>query len=238
MKYVFLLTTTLLFFNTAFSQAPSSTEVLNKSIKYHDPKGEWFEKSFSMSFAQTRPDGSVNTIYVDFFNDKSQFRYTQRTDSLSKVYFIKNKEDETVLLLNGSKTISADDAKKHRMTPAMALRIRNYYTYLWGLPMKLKDPGTILHDEVSKEKFQGIDCYKLKVTYDEAVGTDIWYFYFDVKKYALKGYKFHRDESKNDGEYITLEGQEKVLNMKIPKTRKWFYNKGDKFLGEDSLMKR
>lgn len=227
-----------LFISISYSvaQLPSSKKVLNKSIKYHDPKGEWFKSNFSLLFEQTRTDGTKSNIHTDFWNAKSQFRYTHKTDSLSKIYFIKNKEDECVLTLNGSKNISDSDAKKYNLTPEIAIRIRNYYTYLWGLPMKLKDPGTILDDKVKIENFQDRKCYKLKVTYDETVGTDIWYFYFDTKNYALRGYKFHRDESKNDGEYITLEGEEKIRNMKLPKIRKWYYNKGNKYLGTDKLL--
>ena len=32
---------------------------------------------------------------------------------------------------------------------------QNYYTYLYGLPMKLKDAGTIIHEKVALKKFKG-----------------------------------------------------------------------------------
>jgi len=68
------------------------------------------------------------------------------------------------------------------------------------------------------------------------VGKDIWYFYFDKKTVALIGYRFYHDESKNDGEYITLDGEEIIQGIRIPKNRKWYYNKDDKFLGADFLI--
>ena len=76
---------------------------------------------------------------------------------------------------------------------------------------------------------------KLKVTYDEAVGQDTWYFYLDRKTYALVGYRFYHDESKNDGEYILLEGEASGAGLKLPKTRKWYRHEDDGFLGTDII---
>jgi hypothetical protein len=103
--------------------------------------------------------------------------------------------------------------------------------------MKLKDPGTIIEEKVESTTFQGTPCYAMKVRYSPEVGQDIWYFYVDKETYALIGYRFYHEESKNDGEYITLEGEETVCQMKLPKTRKWYVNKDDKFLGADILLK-
>ncbi|HCX74522.1 MAG TPA: hypothetical protein DHU93_02925, partial [Algoriphagus sp.] len=36
-----------------------------------------------------------------------------------------------------------------------AFRMRNYYTYLWGLPMKLQDPGKQIDDKVTQEELNG-----------------------------------------------------------------------------------
>jgi len=57
------------------------------------------------------------------------------------------------------------------------------------------------------------------------------------EKTFLIGYRFYHEEAKNDGEYITLEGEESVQGIKIPKNRHWYYNKDDKFLGADFLVR-
>jgi hypothetical protein len=69
------------------------------------------------------------------------------------------------------------------------------------------------------------------------VGTDNWYCYFDPSSYAIEAYQFFHDESKNDGEYIVLSGEEIINNVKMPKVRAWHYNKNDKYLGTDILSK-
>ena len=113
--------------------------------------------------------------------------------------------------------------------------MRDSYTYLYGLPMKLKDPGTILYPVVKRKKFKEKEYLVLKVTYEESVGKDIWYFYFNPLTYAMEVYQFFKDESKNDGEYIILEDIVEVSGIKMPKIRSWFFNKDDKYLGKDIL---
>jgi len=145
------------------------------------------------------------------------------------------KKGECELMLNGSTKISEKDKEKHRLTCERANMYKNYYTYLYGLPMKLKDPGTIIHNKTQKKTFKGKEYLVLKATYEKEVGGDIWYFYFDPNTFAMEVYQFFRDESKPDGEYILLTGEEEISGIKMPKTRAWYYNYDDKYLGTDIL---
>ena len=104
--------------------------------------------------------------------------------------------------------------------------------------MKIKDPGAVLDDKVQTKTFKGKEYLVLKVGYEEGVGNDVWYFYFDPKTYAMEVYQFYHDESKGDGEYILLQGLEEVNGIKMPKTRAWYYNKDDKYLGTDILSNK
>lgn len=103
--------------------------------------------------------------------------------------------------------------------------------------MKLNDPGTAIDKNVVLKKFEGKEYLVLKITYDVNVGNDTWYFYFDPTSFELKLYQFFHDESKNDGEYIVLEGLETISDIKMPKIRKWYYNNDDTYLGTDILSK-
>ena len=114
--------------------------------------------------------------------------------------------------------------------------MRNYYLYLWGLPMKLKDPGTIIDPEVHNKSFNGKPAKVARVTYEREVGNDTWYFYFDPTTSELIGYQFYHDEAKGDGEYITLSDLVMVDGMKIPKSRSWYTNADSTLLGTDNLV--
>jgi hypothetical protein len=107
--------------------------------------------------------------------------------------------------------------------------------------MKLKDPGTNLHNTIEKKFFKGKDYLVLKVTYDDSVGSDVWYFYFNPISYAMEIYQFFKTDENgkakpDSGEYILLTEEAKVNHIKMPKIRAWYYNKDDKFLGTDTLV--
>ncbi|MFT5737125.1 MAG: hypothetical protein ACJAU2_001114 [Maribacter sp.] len=50
--------------------------------------------------------------------------------------------------------------------------------------MKLEDPGTNIYQTVEKKTLKNKKYLVLKVYYNETVGKDTWYFYFDPKSYA------------------------------------------------------
>ncbi len=101
--------------------------------------------------------------------------------------------------------------------------------------MMLMNEGKFVDSKVQRKVFKGKEYLVVKVNYDEEVGKDTWYFYFDPKSFAMEVYQFFHDESKNDGEYILLSGMEVINGVKMPKTRKWYYNKDNTYLGVDIL---
>ncbi len=114
--------------------------------------------------------------------------------------------------------------------------MKDYYTYLYGLPMKLRDPGTQIDLLVRKKTFMEKEYLVLRVTYDKEVGEDTWYFYFDPENYAMEAYQFFHKEAENDGEYILLSGEETIHGIRMPKVRAWYYNKDNTYLGTDTLI--
>jgi hypothetical protein len=130
-------------------------------------------------------------------------------------------KDNCSFNLNGKTEFSEEEVKTYNLTDTRARFMRNYYTFLYGLPMKLADPGTIIDPVVQKKEFMGKEYLVLKVKYEEGIGKDSWYFYFDPKTYAMEIYQFYHYEAKNDGEYIILSQQEVYSGIKIPKIRTW-----------------
>ena len=97
--------------------------------------------------------------------------------------------------------------------------------------------GAWLLLKVERRTFKGKEYLVLKATYSEQVGKDTWFFYFDPKTYAMEVYQFLKNSKPNSGEYILLTGMEIVNGIKMPKTRAWYYNKDDGYLGTDTLEK-
>jgi len=183
---------------SAWAQAPTAEELLTRSIGYHDPQGRFLTEAHRLQFLETRPDGTDrrSEVLVDVVGGR--FHMTRVGEHEIAGVLEPGKCEMT---LDGRSDVSVEERAEHRLSCERLQLMRNYYTYLWGLPMKLRDPGTIL-GRVTSTTFEEKPVYDLKVTYDEGVGADVWYFYFDRESYDLIGYRFYHDEAKNDGEVI------------------------------------
>lgn len=212
--------------------------LLDKAIEYHDPNNTWstFNATFKVRMETPNSSDRLSTISIDLPEDV--FSLTATRDSLTTKYTLN--KGECNIGLNDSTHISEATAKAHNLSCERATMYKNYYTYLYGLPMKLKDPGTHIAETVETKTFKGKDYLVLKATYDKTVGTDIWYFYFDPETYAMEIYQFFKQDEKGNqkddsGEYILLTEEAIVNDIKMPKIRAWYYNKDDGYLGTDIL---
>ncbi len=215
------------------AQDPTGPEVLDRAILYHDPDGAWPTFAGELRLEQSRPDGSVREVRVTL--DQPRGRFVYESDDQGTRIRKAAVGDRCEASVNGSTRFSPEQASRYGLSCDQVLRSRNYYLYLWGLPMKLRDPGTRV-DPVSREgEFMGMPVRIVRVTYDAEVGTDTWYFYFEPADGRMVGYRFYHDEAANDGEYIVLDGEYELEGMRIPMRRRWYTNAADEFLGEDVL---
>jgi hypothetical protein len=222
-------------FNKTSAQEITAKQLLEKAIHYHDPMGNWDHFKGTLSVNMNLPNGNerLSEISIDLGNQ--YFKLQTIKDDKNIEYVIAN--SEVTFSLDNTTEITEEEAKTFNLTDTRAKFMQNYYTYLYGLPMKLKDPGTLLKSAVERKEFLGKTYLVLKVKYEEGVGKDSWYFYFDPKTYALKVYQFYHDETKNDGEYILLSEEAIFSGIKIPKIRAWYMNKDRSYLATDTLTK-
>lgn len=231
----FLLISCALLQFTAFGQDITGEELLNKSIQYHDPNNQWpkFAGELNITMETPKNPPRVSIIYIDVKKEYFKNEWSRDGDTIIQEV----NKNKCFISLNGETTFTKMQEKKHRLTCEQSLRKRDYYVYLYGLPMKLKDLGTLINPKVEKKFFKGKEYLVLQVKYEEEVGKDTWYFYFDPSTYAMEVYQFYHDETKNDGEYIVLTEEVEVQGIKMPKNRAWYYNEEDKYLGTDFLFK-
>tara|TARA_R110001592_G_scaffold32976_7_gene114873 strand:- start:6935 stop:7645 length:711 start_codon:yes stop_codon:yes gene_type:complete len=223
----------LLFSIQSFSQELTGSQLLEKAIQYHDPNGNWntFKGTLFVTMETPKSPKRESEIQIDIPNQL--FSVKAKSGKNTSEYSIE--KDSVQIVFNGERNPPKEILKKYKLSKKRGVFMKNYYTYLYGLPMKLKDPGTVIHLKVENKKFKGKPYLVLKATYKKEVGKDTWYFYFNPKTYAMEVYQFFHDETKNDGEYILLTGEETVNGVKMPKKRAWFINKDNKYLGTDVL---
>ncbi len=237
MKKLFLLFGFCLISNV-WSQQLTGPQVVERAIAYHDPNNNWatFNDTLLVTMKTPTQPNRNSTIVI---NLPKRYFYVKATRGNNTTEYTINK-GECQIAFNGNTSIPDSIAKAHNLNCDRANLYKNYYTYLYGLPMKLKDAGTNIHPNVSKKTFKGKEYLVVKVTYDANVGSDVWYFYFNPKTYAMEVYQFFKTDEKgkekpDSGEYILLTGIKEVSGIKIPKNRAWYYNKDNKYLGTDYL---
>jgi len=213
--------------------AQTASEILRRSIQYHDPHGVWQQFEAELDITMETPDDANRHSLVSISRGTGHFEMRVAKDGVEIFRSLKNGNCE--IQLNGQLTFSDEEKEQYGLTCERAKMYRNYYTYLYGLPMKIEDDGARLDPVTQKAQFMEKTYWKLKVTYDESVGSDTWYFYINPDTYALEVYQFYHDEQANDGEYIILTEEIDYRGMKIPKVRKWYMNADDKYLGADIL---
>lgn len=221
----------LLLSTVSFSQKLTGEQLLEKAIQYHDPNGNWETFNGTLNVTMKTPKNPNRDSEIKI-NLPEEYFYVKALRGENTTEYTVDKNICTIKF-NGKKP-SEEEKKEHKLSCKRASLYKNYYTYLYGLPMKLKDNGTIIHNKVERKNFKGKEYLVLKATYNKEVGKDTWYFYFNPKTYAMEVYQFFKDKP-NSGEYILLTDIATVNGIKMPKNRAWYYNKDNGYLGTDIL---
>jgi hypothetical protein len=212
MFYVVLSLLTLGLAPAELAALPAAADVLQQSLDYHDPRGVWSSQPLEIT-AEVR-------LAKRLADERG---YSVRTDRI----FIDNATGQfRYHSVRGTEETQESGAG----------RWRDYFTYVFGVPMKLRDPGTILDPTVTRTTFVDRDVYALRVTYSTEVGADTWYFYFNPETFALEGCRFFHDEAAKDGEYIVYEGEiEGPGQLRLPRRRLWHMNLDGEYIAVDEI---
>lgn len=213
---------------------PSAAELVDRSIAHHDPDGRWATGRFRVQIAGTRPlaGATLTTIVID----NAAGRFSMERERNGRLVETTVAGDECWTRLDGSSDFTPAEAERFGLSCDAMRRQRDYHVYLYGLPMKLRDPGARLDPATLRVSFEGREAWQIKVTYDPEIGTDTWYFFLDVDTAALVGYRFNHDDAANDGETIVLHREIEGGGLRLPKARSWTRNTDGELLGTDVIQ--
>lgn len=226
-------------FQTGIAQNISGSMLLEKAIQYHDPNRQWTTFNGEFDIVMQMPEHPKRVSHVIINLPSEYFKVKATRDTVTTEYVVD--KGMCSIALNGKTDLSKAELFSNNLSCDRANMYKDYYTYLYGLPMKLKDKGTHISETVERKTFKGKDYLVLRVTYDDTVGNDVWYFYFNPETFALEVYQFFKTDEQGNlkpdiGEYIMLSETETINQIKMPKVRAWYYNKDDSYLATDILM--
>jgi hypothetical protein len=176
----------------AIAQNLTGTELLDKAIAYHDPNGNWESFKGTLKVIMEAPNNTFRKSEVTIDLPNEYFFLSAVRDSVQTRYTINKGKCNTSI----TDSISGNPSRTPCETASL---YKNYYTYLYGLPMKLKDPGTVISDKVGRKKFKGKEYLVISTIYAKDDGkSEVWFFYFNPKTYALEIYQFYKGDPENE----------------------------------------
>ena len=216
-------------------EIPAAEALIARSIAWHDPGGAWDAATIRLQINESRPGGAERRVEVAMTPGRGTMTVGRETEAATTAFSVLG--DEIVHRgIPGRGDLDEETLAELGLDPERVRWLRNYYLFVWGLPMKLRDPGAIVDPEPVPDSFDGQEALRVRVTYDPEVGGDTWYFYFEPATARLIGYRFYHDEAANDGEYIHLSGEIADGGLRLPATRRWYTHQDDRFLGEDEAV--
>ncbi len=232
-KIILLLS--LFFISSCKSPENAGTELLKKTIAYHDPQNNWAKLKAHLYLSSTDTAGKESPFELEIDNATGYFCHITHEDGKEIVKGMNNGKE--FYLIDGKQDISNVDREKYELTPEGVKWVHSFYGYLYGLPMKLMDKGVNVSDTIGTEQMNGKNYQVLHVWYDPEVGKELWNFYLNSNTAALEGYRFYYPGKPTEGEHIMLNDVLTIDGVKIPKVRKWYLNKDNSILGTDNLLK-
>ncbi|MFT6717105.1 MAG: hypothetical protein ACJA0Q_001756 [Saprospiraceae bacterium] len=192
-------------------------DIVNASIKFHDPEGKWntlnadfvFESNFSFN------DSTPEKLHININVPNNAFRYTNLNRNVDLTY-----NQDSCEVLKGNATCDGYHWTK------------NFYTYVWGLPMKLKDPSTVIQQKFNLDTIQQIPLYVVSIPYE----NENYKFYFDQKNYELKCFSFLKNKGELKGEFIMLSGIHEYDGIKFPKHKRWEHLITKELIGTNEVL--
>lgn len=234
-----LLVLMLPWLSTSCSTEVTAPFALQQSIAYHDPSTEWTTFNDTLRVVATRPDGGYrhSTLHIDVARDI----FSIRDSTNGRVIDNRWTADSCQVTLNGSSDFSPQVRDSLHLTCDRLNLLKDYYTFLYGLPMKLTDRGVHLVDTVQLKSFKGTEYVVLEARFADGVGEDVWFLYLNPLSYRMEVYQFFETDDAGhilpeSGEYVMLDGEFFVGGMNLPKERSWYTNADDEFLGKDVLV--
>lgn len=217
MKFATFLILFVLLLTGCRNQPKSAIEIINKSVTFHDQHNHWsklnaqfnFDSKFSIA---TFPQETLN-ISMNVKTDAFHYHNPKRK---VKVQYIND-------------VCSADSCtgacKGYSWT-------KSFYPYIWGLPMKLKDPGYTPEKDWAECIFNMYPCYSVKMNYE----NENFIYYFDQSDFQLRGFQFLKNDESKHGEIVTLKGLHTFDGIKFPAHRTWL-NLDSSLIGTNEVLK-
>ncbi len=222
----------LLFSVVSTAQQMTNEDLIQKSIQYHDPKGNWH--TFKGTFEVENERSPVDLVINNATGTAYWTEVLKSGDTLTGGFLDK---DSCIVRLNGKSIPPKGELENFLLDCENIIGRTNYWVYMYGLPMKLVDKEVNFVGSPKLVTFLNRKLWRVKVNYNLDQSGEYWQFYFDPKDYSLKVLQFFHPAMGADSEYILYSEEEQLNGLRMPTKHSWYmYNKKE-FIGSEKLIK-
>lgn len=209
--------------------------VLDLAIAFHDPEGLWGSGTFAFTIEEIRPGRAPSRSRLELANGERRFELETETGGRRLVLRVDG--DDVTVRSDGEPVIDAAVLESLDATASEVRQLRDRYLFIYGLPMKLRDPGTLLASVARRTTFRGRGALELRVSYEPDVGSDRWSFFVDPLDYSLLGGRVEHAVRTVDDETIVFDGLVEIDGLRLPRTRRRTASLDGGELGTETIVR-
>jgi hypothetical protein len=208
-------------------------ELLARSLAFHDPHSTWGREPMLINWTSTRPDGAIGYVFEVEFAANGDFSLAGERAGKILDYHVEN--GVVRASVDGAEAITDEVRKQMGLARDGGLFWHDYLGFLGSFPMNLPGADARIDDEVTETELDGSPVLAFDMRFAPEIGHDTYTFYFEAGTARLVGCRFYREDPAQDGETILFEGEVRVGELRLPRTRRWYTNLDDRFLGTDEI---
>ena len=205
--------------------------IIEQSVAYHDPAGEWKTVSLDLIIREPRVQVSDRFSNVALDNETGAFSLERNRGEHISTHLI-SPEGKASTLLDNKPENDPDKIKAYRLQPERNTNYREYYRFFYGLPMNLNSEQ-IHFKKIGEQTLNGQKLIAMDFELEKAMIAKTWRVFFSPEDYRVAGVQ---TMDKAEGEYLIFNGEAELGQMKLPRFRHWYDSQEHTYLGSDILV--
>jgi len=211
-----LLSMTIVYCNAQdFKTDLKGKEILEKTIKYHDPQGVWDNYKGKLFEVTVFTSNYVvkETIEIDRPNDFYLSTCFQEFGTLKRGI----DKGKNIFSLNDKPDIPENIKKNWGISDDGIKQFREQHYGHFGLPMVIKNSGMTIQDDVKIVDFDGRRCYAVTFIGNPDLIINSFYsgehtLYVDMNNFSMRGMRYKFDAIDR---YVVFAGEVEINGIKI-----------------------
>ncbi|TVZ56162.1 hypothetical protein OD91_1442 [Lutibacter sp. Hel_I_33_5] len=226
----------IIFFGCNQKPSLTSKQILEKSIKKHDPYNNLKSLKFKLRIQEPRINNPERLSIVTLNNSTGEFELQRNRDTHISTHKI-DKNGDAITFLDDKIEKDSLLIKKYRLQPKRNSNYRRFYQTFSLLPMSLKNEKFDLNDNVVVVDFNSKKAFKLSIELQKPIFSKSLNLFFSKSDYQFLGLEImYPENSGREGQRVIFDGVFNIVDVNFSRFHHWL-NLKNEYLGSDIFVK-